>query len=253
MNKKLIIGLLLIGVLAFGAGIGTFAWFTASVTSQNNTFTTGTLALDDGISEAFDLTGTVGNLKPADVTNLVTIDIINEGTLDLAWFGRFVVTNDTFQLEGVQRSLTEAIYIDNMKMEFFNPEGGSWESTDEFIIDGRGAGTYASHFEGLVDPNLQVITLKNFLQDNTMGAGGGVQMGALKDGYSYRISFKLGLAPLADNDYQGRTMNIEYQVNATQLNPNALDALFEQVDYLTGAGSNHEVWLNQQLAKQIID
>jgi predicted ribosomally synthesized peptide with SipW-like signal peptide len=250
MNKKLILGILLIGVLAFGAGLGTFAWFTAGVASTSNTFTTGTLALDDGIKEAFDLTGTVGNLKPSDVTRLVSLDIVNDGSLDLAWFGKFVVTNDEFTLNGVQRSLTEAMYIDYMKMEFLKPDGGSWEPKDEFIVNGRGAGTYARHFEGLVDQKLQVITLKSFLKDNTMGAGPGVQMGALKPGYSYRLSFRLGLAPLANNDYQGRTMNIGYQVNATQLNPNALVALFEGIDYLTGNGSAHEAWLNQQLAKQ---
>ncbi len=251
MNKKIIISVLLIGVLAFSLGLGSYAWFTSQATSSDNTFTTGTLRLDQGGLEAFNLNDEVNKLKPSDITRLITIDIINDGSLDLAWFGKFIVSDDTFVLNDETRSLTEAIYIEEMQMEFLKPdEHSQWEPTDKFIVNGRGSGTYGGHYDGLVDSTLGVITLKNFLNDNAMGVGAGVQMGALKEDYSYRLSFKLGFAPLANNDYQGRTMKIEYQVNATQLNANALNALFDQVNYISGTAANHTNWLNAQIAKQ---
>lgn len=60
MNKKLIIGLLLIGVLAFGAGIGTMAYYTQTFTSTNNTITTANFVVEEEgiLSESFTVDGT---------------------------------------------------------------------------------------------------------------------------------------------------------------------------------------------------
>lgn len=46
MKKSLLISLVLIGVMAFGLGIGTYAYFTSQATSEDNTFATGTLVID---------------------------------------------------------------------------------------------------------------------------------------------------------------------------------------------------------------
>lgn len=44
MNKKVLLVALLVGMLAFGAGFGTFAWWTTSVESTENVFEAGELA-----------------------------------------------------------------------------------------------------------------------------------------------------------------------------------------------------------------
>lgn len=49
MNKKLIIILAMIGILAFGAGLGSYAWFTSEAVSSDNVFQTGTLKIGDEI------------------------------------------------------------------------------------------------------------------------------------------------------------------------------------------------------------
>jgi len=47
MSKKLIISLVMIGILAFGAGLGSYAWFTSEAVSSDNVFETGTLKIGD--------------------------------------------------------------------------------------------------------------------------------------------------------------------------------------------------------------
>lgn len=253
MNKKALLSLALIGILAFGVGLGTYAWFTSTAVSTDNTFESGTLMLNTNgtiddpntTDAAFTLDlGALGNLKPGDITSEESVEIKNDGSLNLAWFGKIMIDGDTM--------LGDAIYIKEMKMEFLNSAGEAnvWEPTDHFIHEGRGYGLYSDHFEGLVDSTMGYITLNNFLSDNAMGAGSGVQMGALKPGYSYRLTFQLGMAEAADNQYQGKTMNLKYVVNATQIDEDALDALFNNTTYLGGTGSNHYNWLNTQIGKQ---
>lgn len=240
MNKKLIISLVMVGIMAFGAGLGSYAWFTSAATSNDNVFQAGTLQLDvnNDVEGAYTLElGEISNIQPGDVMNEEEIVITNEGTLDLAWFGNFVINPG-------DEKLAEAIYIKEMQMEFLDDNGGAdWEPVDRFISNGVGAGTYAAHYNTLVDNEMGVITLKNFLADNAMGAGPGVQMGALKPNYSYRLTFTLGMAEEADNEYQGLGMGLKYVVDATQVNAGALD------DLITN-GHNHLTWLNAQLDKQ---
>ncbi|MGB9840455.1 TasA family protein [Thermovenabulum sp.] len=251
MRRNIIISLILIALLAFGIGAGTFAWFTSQAVSQNNTFTSGTLKLNEnGLSDFADL-GNIGNMAPGDTTKEVSLVIENDGTLNLAWFGKFNVSP---AVENGTTKLAEAIYIKYAKMEFLRADGSTWETTDEFIKDGVGAGLYGSYYNNLIDPTLGVITLKNFLNDNAMGAGPGVQMGALKPGNKYKFTFVLGLAPLAGNEYQGdaegiNPINISYEVNATQLDSGALAALDAQHDEYQSL-TNHLSWLNQQIDKQ---
>ncbi|HHW02266.1 MAG TPA: hypothetical protein GXX35_05595 [Thermoanaerobacterales bacterium] len=250
MRRNIIISLVLIGLLAFGIGFGTFAWFTSSATSQNNTFTAGTLKLNENGMSGFTNLGNIGNMAPGDVTNEVSLVIENTGSLNLAWFGGFRVTP---AVENGTTKLAEAIYIKYAKMEFLK-EGGTWENADEFIKDGVGAGDYSSYYNTLIDDDLGVITLKNFLEANAMGAGPGVQMGALKPGSKYKFTFVLGFAPNAGNEYQAdaqgiNPINISYAVDATQIDLGALETLDNRHPEYAGL-TNHLAWLNAQIAKQ---
>lgn len=251
MKKRLVLTLMLIGLLAFGAGLGTYAWFTSTATSTDNVFETGTLNLDvnNNNGEPFALNlGTINNMQPGDLTDEVSVNIKNDGSLDLVWFGKIILLGDT--------KLAEALYVEDMKMEFLDKDGYSdiWEPTDHFIHEGKGYGTYANYYDTLIDNNMGVITLEKFLNDNAMGAGNGVQMGALKPDFAYRLTFKLGLAKKAGNEYQGDQVNalsLKYIVNATQVNAEAITALDENNDNISIASvSSLYNWFNLQLDKQ---
>jgi predicted ribosomally synthesized peptide with SipW-like signal peptide len=91
--NKVIASLLMIGVVAAMAGAGTFAYFTDTETSVDNTFTAGTLDLQiwDGVGNWVDdpdvptvnnlWNDKVNNVKPGDSDALI-IPIKNAGTID---------------------------------------------------------------------------------------------------------------------------------------------------------------------------
>jgi spore coat-associated protein N len=82
MNKKLLICVLLIGVMAFGIGMGTFAYFTSQATSTDNVFETGELKIGLGSNAEGFVSG--DNWQPG---SSVTEDLVvsNDGTLDLKY------------------------------------------------------------------------------------------------------------------------------------------------------------------------
>jgi len=248
MRRNIIISLILIALLAFGAGFGTYAWFTSQSAMTTKEIKAGTLKLEDlGSFEEYDLGEIVSNMAPGDETDEVSILIENAGTLDLAWFGRFVAVPSYSRL-------LEALYIKEAKMEFLDPNDNSWENTDDFIKNGTGHGDDDWWYTQLAnnDP-MGVISLKTWMtNNNAMGAGHGVQIGALRPGYKYRFTFKLGFAEEADNKYQGdktSPVKLKYVVNATQVNKDALAALDAKHEEYSGL-ENLINWLEAQLDKQ---
>lgn len=245
--KKILPSILVIAVVALAAVAGTSAWFSSTKTIAANTLATGTLevALTDDLKPSTTLDFGEAKLEPGASTDNVSVLITNDGTINLGWLGYFNV--------GGIDALKDVIYIKYARMEFLNPaKSGTWEATDIFIIDGRGAGTYAAHYNTLADiSDYHVVTLRNWNLDNAMGAGGGVQMGALKPEYHYRFTFSLGMANEAGNEFQNKALPLSYTVTSTQIQAGALDVLFTNNDRLQSPGSNHLVWMSQQIAKQI--
>lgn len=242
MKYKILTSLLIVGLLASAVGWGTFAYFSDTETTANNTFTAGTLELDEAGFASFDLGAITANMAPGDFTNNVTIIIKNTGSLPLAWFGDWVITGGN--------KLREAIYINYAQMEFIAPPGGTWsEVTDNFIANGVGSGTYPGWFNTLAAMSpFGVVTLNNWDGNNGMGSTPYEHMGALKPGFSYKLTIGFGFAAAAGNEYQGdvvNPVNIRFEVDATQVNKGALDAI--QPTF----GTTHLVWLNAQLANQM--
>ncbi|KGG79949.1 hypothetical protein Y919_09060 [Caloranaerobacter azorensis H53214] len=93
MKKRLILIVTLIGLLAFGIGMGTYAWFTSSVVSTDNVFKTGTLKIKNPGNGVF-ATGIldVKNIYPGWVGEK-SITIENAGTLDF----KFKLVNITLK------------------------------------------------------------------------------------------------------------------------------------------------------------
>jgi len=239
ISKKILASIFVIGILALAMGYGTYSYFSDTKTSSENTFTAGILDINLGESETAEIS--ISNMAPGDITGDWVITIKNTGTIPLAWFGDWVITG------GVK--LGEAIYIDYAQMEFLDSTGvpGEWEQTDNFITNGVGSGVYPDWYNTLAGlSNFGVVTLDVWDGNNGMGTTPYEHMGALKPGYSYRLTVRFGFAAGAGNDYQGDVVNpvtIKFKVDATQVNAGALDALHSGF-------SIHLTWLNAQLAKQ---
>jgi hypothetical protein len=239
MFKKtlaLLIAIAILGVMAFGM-ISSGAWFTDTATSDTNSLSSGTLSIDDAKLSQVNL-GTISNMAPGDKTGDVVIVIENNGTIPLAWFGDLIIGNSV---------LKDAIYIDYAQMEFLKPGGGSWEPTDNFISDGVGDGDYPTWYNTLAGlSTFKVITLKNFDANNGMGSTPYEFMGALKPGYSYKLTLRFGFAEGAGNDYQhAGPLTVSFKADATQITAGALDAI------QAGFGTNHLTWMNDQIVKQV--
>ena len=80
LNKKMLLSVLIIGVVATVAGAGTWAAFSDSETSTGNTFTAGTLDLK--LNGADGITGfSIGDVAPNDLGTAGTITVKNAGTI----------------------------------------------------------------------------------------------------------------------------------------------------------------------------
>jgi hypothetical protein len=173
-------------------------------------------------------------MAPGDKTGDVVIIIENNGTLPLAWFGDLIVSNSV---------LKNAIYIDYAQMEFLP---ASWETTDNFILNGVGSGPYPGWYNTLANQSaFGVVTLNVFDANNGMGSTPYEFMGALKPGYSYKLTLRFGFAEGAGNEYQGAgPMTIAFKADATQITAGALNAIGANF------GTYHLTWMNDQIAKQ---
>jgi hypothetical protein len=165
------------------------------------------------------------------------ITITNTGSMPLAWFGDLVVDGDA--------KLKEAIYIDYALMQF---EGGTWaEADDNFILDGVGSGPYPGWYDTLASQSgFGVVSLNVFDGNSGMGVAPYEFKGALKPGFSYKLTLRFGFAEGAGNDYQGEgPVNVSFKVFATQVNADAIDA--HQAGLSVGADLP---WMQTQLNNQ---
>lgn len=233
--KKLWKPALLLAVLAvmvYGV-IGSGAWFTDTATAPVTTLTSGTLSINDGKVVEVPL-GTINNIEPGWVSDEVVIQIVNNGNLNLAWFGNLM-------LEG-GANLNEVVYIESAKMEFV----GWSEPTDIFIEDGVGAGLYPDWFNSIAASSpFGVVTLVKFDGNDGMLPGTDYEfMGALVPGNSYKLTLKFGMVEEASNYYQNMgPLAIKFKVDATQVKEGAILAT-------TGLGSIDMTWFNTQIANQ---
>ncbi|EOD01702.1 TasA family protein [Caldisalinibacter kiritimatiensis] len=113
MKKRMILSLVLVGLLAFGVGMGTFAWFTSQATSENNVFETGTLVIDD--PGALTANMTVDNIYPSWVSEEKTITVHNSGSLDFKYRMSVEALTDNILYDGdtpLQISVNGADFVD---------------------------------------------------------------------------------------------------------------------------------------------
>jgi hypothetical protein len=250
--KKILLSIATIALVSAVSVKATGAFFTDSDNSTNNILSSGTLAMDvNGDTPnnnifTVDL-GTTSNLQPGDSTNLATILMTNEGSLNLGWMGYFGWSGDT--------ALADKIYIKTAQMEFLKPDGTStWTPTDAFITDGVGSGAYAAYYNTLAaGDGIHKISLAtwNSSVNNMMGTGNGVFAGALKPGYKYRLSIQLAMDTSADNTYQNKSLTLNFHVKSTQVDAGALSSLDAGDSQISIAAPAAIVtWMNTQIANQ---
>ena len=248
MKKKIIFTLLTLTVAVALLAGGTMSWFTDEDDAGDATFTAGILDID--VSDALEGIDyelqPLDHMNPGDVYNPIEINIVNEGTKNLAWFGDWTFTPGTVDAD----KLLEALYIKSAKMEFLTPDG-TWLTADEFIKDGRGADEGDGYYNTLADKSsFKVVTLKNWNDNGGMAPGTVYEhMGALIPENSYRLTVTLGFHPEAGDEYQGNAdgvspITIGFNVKAFQVNKDALE------DAGGALLSNHFGWLKDQIAAQ---
>ncbi|WP_202708156.1 TasA family protein [Sporosalibacterium faouarense] len=251
MKKRLVLSLLLVGLLAFSAGMGTFAWFASQATSSNNTFAAGTLtvSLEGQDTEQNDFS-IDGPIQPGDIVTrdsngdpgYATIEIVNSGSLDLGYFDNFVLDDDPN--DETDTKLAEAIYIKNWKNSLWKTDGDEgytqlWE--DHFIVEGVGQYPF---FNNTTDANSDgKISLAEWLNDgNTqMGIPNGWDVGGLKPGSKFVQQFELAFDENANNDYQGLSLTGKFKVVAGQVNIPAIRQLMIDNNIPTGTGAEAKV------------
>jgi len=209
MKRKAILSIALAGMLAFGAGLGTMAWFTSTATSETNIFEAGTLTLDvNGANgeEKFDFNVDLNfdNLQPGDSLTDGTAEIVikNTGSLNMATFGRFTLDAD--------EDFGKYMKIKEYKVEFFNADGTQKDRVDNFIEN------------GVVLP----VNMAGNMYDWVNGSGPqdimttAWDMEALKPQEYFKISFELEYD--VDAEVQGLDATLGYEVLATQVNEQAI-------------------------------
>ncbi|MDD2482403.1 MAG: TasA family protein [Lutispora sp.] len=97
MKKKAIISLVLIAMLAFGIGAGSFAWFTSQAVSEDNVFTAGELEIE--ANQTVNFTKDLSNIYPS-WNDSNTITIKNVGTLPLKFKVGMSTSSDTGLFSG---------------------------------------------------------------------------------------------------------------------------------------------------------
>lgn len=171
MKKRLVLIMILIGLLAFGIGMGTYAWFTSSVTSTNNVFKTGKLEIKNPGNGVF-ASGilNVDNIYPG-WTGQKNITITNAGTLAFK-----------FKLKDITLK----------------------SSSNEGEILYNGANGLRVSFDDQKWYKVKDIT--NYVFDKQINKG---------ESKTITVYYKLPKA--AGNAYQGKSVTLEFNFEATQI------------------------------------
>lgn len=195
MKRSLLISLVLIGILAFGLGIGTYAWFTAQVTSEDNTFEVGTFELNNGTDVDLGTLFNKTNMAPGQESEVYTLTLTNTGSLPM-------ILRAEADVSVTDKNGT--VYAES------DPFLSKFEVNPTVIIGGQ------SYNGGWM--NLQQLApyLNNNIPDDN-----GFEQQAFAAGETITLNFKLRLNSAADNSYQGSTLNANLLIQGRQVDANS--------------------------------
>lgn len=224
--KKIALSLLSIATIA-GLAIGaTSAYFTSTKSTQMNTFAAGTLNVDAAVGGAYNSQSVnIGHLAPGEITGVKTFTIKNTGDIDAATFARFTFANDT--------GLGKYLKIYDYKVEFFKADGTKANRWNEPDFDNYyGEDINQDYFiKNGDDTKWKAVGGTSNLKSWIYGSGPLDIMGTAWDeewlpaGAYYVVNVKFQMDPAATNSAMGTKVDIGYEVKATQLNNEAINAL----------------------------
>lgn len=197
MNKKSIIALTSAAVLTVGMTIGSYAWFTSTATSQNNTFKTGILGVTSDYAQ-----GEVNTINGLQRNAQIDLNNMQPGD-----FESFTYTINNYRTEsGDKVSTLDLIFanaiIDDSATQYSLLNAAKFDLT---ITKSDGASTEAGDLT-----NVDYATLKAELaKDVTL-------TGKTANSITYKITATL---PVETNDsYQGQQGSITLTATARQVN-----------------------------------
>jgi hypothetical protein len=173
------LGALLTLVLAAGAVVGSGADFTASTANPNNSFSSGTLSMDNSKDDVAILTAS--NLRPGRPGGSGVVDIENTGSLD----GEFSLERSAPVDSGSTSPLSEKLNV-------------------EVVDCGAHAGATVPTCEAGDD----------VIYTGTLAAMGSAALGNYDADEKHRYEFTVDLDGSAGNAYQGGTSEVEFKFNA---------------------------------------
>lgn len=177
MKKKAIISLVLVAMLAFGIGAGSFAWFTSTATSANNVFAAGTLEIANPGDGVFSIgVAEVNNIYPT-WTGSQTITVKNTGSLDFM----YRLANITLKSFSAKNGVAQDILFNGTNGLEVSFDNTNWVKAN--AVANKDFGTIAA----------------NATKDNTA---------------TFTIYYRLPQD--ANNDYQGASATLNFNFLATQ-------------------------------------
>jgi Camelysin metallo-endopeptidase len=177
-SPRLALGGLLTLLLAAGAVVGSGASFTASSANPANTFSSGTLTMDN--SEEGSAILTASNMRPGDATN-GTVDIQNNGSLS----GDFTLSRTAPVDSGSASPISEKLNVT--------------------VID-------CGEFVGATQPTCDAGDVTKY--SGTLAAMGTTALDSYDAGEKHRYEFRVELDGSAGNEYQGGSSTVQFNFDA---------------------------------------
>jgi hypothetical protein len=163
-------------LVAVGVTVASGADFTASSANPSNTFSTGTLSIDNSREGSAILSAS--NLRPGDPASTGLVDIANSGSLSGAF------------------SLSRQAPVDS---DAANPLSGKLNLT---VVD---CGTFAGTAPACGDGDDTTV-----YSGTIAGMTGSRALGTFAGGQKHRYKFSVALDSSAGNAYQGATSSVEF-------------------------------------------
>lgn len=186
-RPKRALGAIALGLCAVGVAVGSGADFSASSANPDNTFSAGSLTIDNSREGSAVLN--VANLKPGGTPETGTVDIRNSGTLP----GDFTLAADLITSN-------------------HNGADGSAPYTAKLWVSVRDCGAFADGAAPACgDPGETVV-----FRSSLLGLLEPVPVGRFKPDERHRFQFSTWLDQSANNSYQGDVGRARFMWRATQ-------------------------------------
>jgi hypothetical protein len=194
-RPKRTLGALALALAAIGVAIGSGADFSARTANPNNTFSAGSLSMDNSKNGAAILSA--ANMKPGGAPQTGVVDIKNTGTID----GVFKLSRD---------QLTSSDSGDENPVPFANKVGIQVVDCGRFTVAN---GPYGPD---LVTPTCGDENDSTVYNGTLADQSSAAELGTYEPGEQHRYRFAASLDPSAGNEYFGDGSSARYVFDAVQ-------------------------------------